>query len=67
MTHRLPNGTVVLCVEAPRHCTDCGRMAECRPYGKDGAVVCFDCASKDMAEMERQMSKMLGVPPRTIQ
>lgn len=67
MTHRLPNGTVVLCVEPPRRCIECGRMAECRPYGKDGAVVCFDCASKDMAEMERQMSKMLGVTPRQIQ
>jgi hypothetical protein len=40
-------------------CTACGREAELRPYGKDGAAVCFECAMKDEAETERQLGKLI--------
>lgn len=25
-------------------CETCGELKECRPYGKKGALVCFQCA-----------------------
>ena len=31
----------------PAKCEDCGKMDELRPYGKNAANVCFDCAMKD--------------------
>jgi hypothetical protein len=33
----------------PAKCEDCGQMDELRPYGRNGANVCFDCAMKDEA------------------
>ena len=50
-------------VEPDRRCTACGKVDECRPYGKGGAQVCFDCAMatpESKAEAERQMG---GVVP----
>jgi hypothetical protein len=44
----------VIAMEAPSECADCGEVAETRPYGKDGAEVCYDCGMKDPAEMQRQ-------------
>lgn len=31
---------------APRKCEYCGKIAELRPYGKDGANICFECGMK---------------------
>jgi hypothetical protein len=43
MTRRV--GSVLLIEpEPPRECSECGIERECRPYGKDGAQMCFDCA-----------------------
>jgi len=39
-------------------CYLCGKVTEVRPYGKDGATVCFDCAKKDMEETDRQFRKL---------
>jgi phage/plasmid primase-like uncharacterized protein len=38
-------------------CSACGKEEELRPYGKDGAWVCFECAMKDEAEAGRQFDK----------
>jgi hypothetical protein len=51
-------GVPVIAVERDRRCTACGKVDECRPYGKDGAQVCFGCAmatpeSKAEAESAR--------------
>lgn len=27
-------------------CEYCGQIDELRPYGKDGAMICFDCGMK---------------------
>lgn len=40
-------------------CSDCGKVDELRPYGKDGAWVCFDCMMKDEEEGKRQFNKLL--------
>jgi len=28
-------------------CSQCGVVAELRPYGKDNALICFECGMKD--------------------
>lgn len=40
--------------EKPQQCDDCGKIAELRPYGKNGACICFECGEKD-PEMTKQM------------
>lgn len=45
-------------------CTDCGREEELRPYGKNGAMVCFDCAMKDEPEAQRQFASQLKAAAR---
>jgi hypothetical protein len=34
-------------------CNECAQEQECRPYGKNAAMICFDCAMKDEAETEK--------------
>jgi hypothetical protein len=43
----------------PRKCEDCGKMDELRPYGINGANVCFDCAMKDEANAAAMFEKQL--------
>lgn len=43
-----------------RKCSDCGSEDDCRPYGKDGTWVCFDCGMKDEEEAKRQMANLWG-------
>jgi hypothetical protein len=43
----------------PMKCEDCGKMDELRPYGKNGANVCFDCAMKDEANAEKMFMQRL--------
>lgn len=57
MTKRVGN-TIVIEQTAPAICSDCEKEAELRPYGKDGAWVCFSCAMKDEDEAERQFKKL---------
>jgi hypothetical protein len=40
-------------------CAECGVDDECRPYGKGGAMICFDCAMKDEAETEKNFVAQL--------
>lgn len=28
-------------------CTECGVDDDCRPYGENGAMICFDCGMKE--------------------
>lgn len=59
MTKKIGN-VIVIESTAPATCTDCGQEDELRPYGKDGAWVCFDCAMKDEAEAEKQFEKLIN-------
>jgi hypothetical protein len=43
----------------PQKCEDCGVMDELRPYGKNGAMVCFDCAMKDEKNATAMFKKQL--------
>lgn len=38
--------SVVIYAENKQQCDYCGRIDELRPYGKDGACICFDCGMK---------------------
>lgn len=41
-------------------CTICGEFSELRPYGKDGAFVCFPCGMKDEETAMEQFEKQHG-------
>jgi hypothetical protein len=43
--------------EAMGNCSICGQRDELRPYGKNGAMVCFDCGIKDEKTMIEQFEK----------
>ena len=49
--------TLFITGENSAKCEDCGRMDELRPYGKNGANVCFDCAMKDEANAAEMFRK----------
>ena len=55
MTHK-----GVIYQENPQQCDFCGQVAELRPYGPKGEVVCFPCGMKDEAAAKRQMDKLMG-------
>ena len=40
-------------------CAECQKFGELRPYGKNGAWICFSCGMKDKSETERQFSSAL--------
>lgn len=59
MTKRV--GKVVMIEQTgPSHCSDCGKEDELRPYGKNGAWVCFTCGMKDEEEAQRQFEKVFN-------
>ncbi len=48
-------------------CEVCGEMAELRPYGRDGANVCFPCGMKDEDEALRRFAAILNGPNEPVQ
>ena len=60
MTERVGKNLIIE-KEKPQQCDYCGKVKELRPYGKDGACICFDCAMKpeNKAETEKNFKKML--------
>ena len=58
MTDKLGN-IVVIAAENPQQCDLCGTIAELRPYGRNGEMICFDCGMKDEVTTRRMMSKVL--------
>jgi hypothetical protein len=39
--------TVFIRASKPQGCDYCGKVAELRPYGKNGASICFECGMKN--------------------
>lgn len=58
MTARI-GAVVVIAREDAQKCELCQCIAETRPYGKDGARICFDCAMEDEKTAVREMRKRL--------
>lgn len=42
-----------------RRCEECGKVDECRPYGKGGKWICFECSEKDPKTTKRMMEEKL--------
>lgn len=60
MTKKIAKDVILIEETDPVICSDCGQLKELRPYGKDGAWVCFECAMKDEKEAEKQFQKLLN-------
>lgn len=45
--------------QASQSCEYCGEIKELRPYGKNGANICFKCMMKNEDEAKKQFSKVL--------
>ena len=58
MTHR-EKDTVVIVATASAECTQCFEVKELRPYGKEGAYICFQCGMQDESEMREQLGRLL--------
>lgn len=52
---------VIFAPEPERLCEECGKLADCRPYGLNGMNVCCECAllPKHAAEVRRRMNAAL--------
>ena len=50
---------LIISKENPQRCSACGVKKELRPYGKNGAYVCFDCAMKDEHTAKEQFRQRL--------
>ena len=50
----------VIEVEIPQQCDYCGEIAELRPYGRDGAAICFPCGKKNLRETVASMRRRFG-------
>lgn len=59
---------LIIMERPPSTCEDCGNWAECRPYGKDWASVCYRCASKNKRRMRRAMERLAAgdAPPELL-
>lgn len=49
----------IISEQEPQKCEYCGRISELRPYGKNGANICFKCGMEDEKEAEKQFRKIL--------
>ena len=58
MSERIGNWVVV--EEEPEStCEYCGKKAETRPYGRNGARICYECGMKNEEETNKNMGKIL--------
>lgn len=58
MTKRVGNN-IIIEETAPALCSQCAQLKELRPYGKNGAWVCFPCAMEDEDETKAQFNKLI--------
>nr|HEV8010845.1 hypothetical protein [Bradyrhizobium sp.] len=61
---RMPQRIIMLEPREPEICEDCGKLDELRPYGHKKADgkrkwVCFPCAHKDEAELNRAFDERI--------
>lgn len=57
MTKRTGN-VVVVTPEPDANCSMCGKLDELRPAGPNSERVCWDCAQKDKAALERYTERL---------
>ena len=63
MTHEA-DGMLIIKDEPPQQCDLCGTIAELRPYGPNGAAICFACGLKNLgatvAAFKRRLDHVEG-------
>lgn len=65
MTEFVEGGGCLSYAEKPQQCDFCGKIAELRPYGPNGEIVCFQCAMKDEKAATQQFYRLLeGKEPK---
>lgn len=51
-------------------CTECGKDDDCRPYGENGAMICFDCGMKNesrtRANFIKQLEAAIAISPNVV-
>lgn len=40
-------------------CSECGKTNELRPYGKDGAMICYDCGMLNREQTDYEFDKLM--------
>ena len=58
MSKRIGN-TIIIEPEEDSKCEYCAKLAETRPYGKNGARICYECGMKNKEETEKNMEIIL--------
>ena len=58
MTRKIGN-VLIISKEKKQQCDLCGIIAELRPYGPNGEVICFDCGMKHRETTQRAFAKLL--------
>jgi ribosomal protein L37AE/L43A len=53
-------------IEKPEKCEYCGKLDELRPYGKNGANICFKCGMKDAKTTGEMFEKLVKDVNETI-
>lgn len=52
--------TLFIYGEPDAKCESCGEVDELRPYGKDGANICYECAMKDKSTTKVMFVKRMN-------
>lgn len=58
--------TFVVEKEEDEVCEYCGKVAELRPYGKNGARICFQCGMKDEKTTSEMFAKAIEGTDKVI-
>lgn len=67
MSFRTRDGVTVICEESETPCELCGNVAETRPYGPNGAEICFACGQKDREATQQRIGEVLfGEKPKPV-
>jgi len=53
--------TIIYAPEPEQQCDMCGKIAELRPYGRNGECICFDCGMKNEEDAKVQFSKIFNL------
>lgn len=58
MTRRISN-LLIIEEENPQQCDFCSKIAELRPYGPNGEVICLNCAMEDEESTKQKFLELL--------
>jgi hypothetical protein len=60
MSRTIDGNIFLIYAEPDGKCEDCGKEDELRPYGKNGANVCFECMMKDEANAKEIFRRQMA-------